>query len=181
MVLNNKIIELLIKKSNLQFDKAGDFDLLSMFVFNETNRTIGATTLKRLFNYINDERKTSEYTLNTIAIYLGFEDWGHLIQSVNINSIWGYEDETVFIHSLEVGSHIDVTYLDRKVTFVVALRDGENILRVEKSENSSLKIGDECDIYKISKGAILEAKHVYRGDNIGNYKTQGEVATILIS
>lgn len=49
------------------FDKAVDFGLLSSYIYKDTGRTIGVTTLKRLFNYINDERKTSEYTLNTIA------------------------------------------------------------------------------------------------------------------
>lgn len=180
MLLNKRIIELLMKKSDLRFDKAGDFELLSMFVYKETNRTIGVTTLKRLFNYINDDRKSSDYTLNTIAIYLGFIDWNQLIRSVNIDSIWGFEDETVYVSSLEIGTYIDVAYLDRKVSFVVSDRNGANILRVEKVENSSLQIGDECDIYKITKGEILEANHIYRGNNIGNYKTQGEVASISI-
>ena len=180
MTLNNIIIEKIKKRSKLLFDKAGDFDLLSMYVFNETGRTIGVTTLKRLFNYVDDDRKASDYTLNTIAIYLGYKDWRELIQQVNIDSVWGYEDETIYIHSLEVGTHINLSYLNRKVSFIVVQRNGENILKVEKSENSSLKEGDECDIYKICKGAILEAEHVYRGDNVGNYKTQGEVSAIKI-
>lgn len=181
MTFNNIIINLLKKQSGLLFDKAGDFEILSSLVFKETGRTIGVTTLKRLFNYINDDRKANEYTLNTIALYLGFLDWSELTKKINIDSIWGYdEDETVYIHSLEPGIHLDISYLDRKVSFVVVKRNGENILKVEKTENSSLHIGDECEIYKISKGCILEAEHVYRGDNIGNYKTQGEVTSITL-
>lgn len=60
------------------FDKAVDFGLLSSYIYKDTGRTIGVTTLKRLFNYINDERKTSEYTLNTIALYMGVQILGHL-------------------------------------------------------------------------------------------------------
>lgn len=181
MTLNSIIINLLKKKSGLLFDKAGDFEILGSLIFKETGRTIGVTTLKRLFNYINDDRKASEYTLNTIALYLGFIDWSDLTKKKNIDSIWGYdEDETVYIHSLETGIHLDVSYLNRKVSFVVVKRNGENILKVEKTENSSLHVGDECEIYKISKGCIMEAKHVYRGDNIGNYKTQGEVTSIIL-
>ena len=180
MTLNNIIIEKVKQKTNLLFEKAGDFDLLSMYIYNETKRTIGVTTLKRLFNYIDDARRSSEYTLNTIAIYLGFVDWHELNHHINIDSVWGYEDKTIYVHSLEVGTHIEVTYLNRKVIFVVVQRNGKNILKVEKAENSSLKIGDECDIYKICKGTFLEAEHVYRESNIGNYKTQGEVASIKI-
>lgn len=119
MTLNNIIIEKIKKRSKLLFDKAGDFDLLSMYVFNETGRTIGVTTLKRLFNYVDDDRKASDYTLNTIAIYLGYKDWRELIQQVNIDSVWEYEDETIYIHSLEVGTHIDFSYLNREVSFIV--------------------------------------------------------------
>lgn len=63
MILNNAIIEDLKEKSGLLFDKAGDFSILSSLIFDETGRTIGATTLKRLFYYIKDDRKASEYTL----------------------------------------------------------------------------------------------------------------------
>ena len=51
MILNNAIIEDLKEKSGLLFDKAGDFSILSSLIFDETGRTIGVTTLKRLFYY----------------------------------------------------------------------------------------------------------------------------------
>lgn len=53
MILNDTIIDDIKRKSGLLFDKAGDFDLLSTYVYKETGRTIGVTTLKRLFGYIN--------------------------------------------------------------------------------------------------------------------------------
>ena len=181
MTLNNKIIERIKAKSHLLFDKVGDFDILSSYIFKETGRTIGITTLKRLFSYINDDRSATEYTLNTISIYLGYNDWEDLSQAVNIDSIWGYEDESVYIHALEIGTHIEVSYLNRRVKFVVARKGDKNILRVEKVENSSLQVGDECVIYKISIGALLEAEKIYRGNIIGNYRTNGEIKSIVIS
>lgn len=45
------------------FDKAVDFGLLSSYIYKDTGRTIGVTTLKRLFNYINDERKRASTLL----------------------------------------------------------------------------------------------------------------------
>lgn len=49
MILNNAIIDDIKRNSGLLFDKAGDFGLLSTYIFKETGRTIGVTTLKRLF------------------------------------------------------------------------------------------------------------------------------------
>ena len=69
MILNNAIIEDIKEKSSLLFDKAGDFSILSSLIFKETGRNIGVTTLKRLFHYIQDDRKASEYTLNTFFIF----------------------------------------------------------------------------------------------------------------
>ena len=40
MILNNEIINKIKAKSNLLFDKAGDFAVLSSLIFKETGRTI---------------------------------------------------------------------------------------------------------------------------------------------
>ena len=83
------------------FDKAGDFSILSSLIFKETGRNIGVTTLKRLFHYIQDDRKASEYTLNTIALYVGYKSWEEYSSAKNLVSDWGYNDETLYIHALE--------------------------------------------------------------------------------
>ena len=86
MILNDTIIDDIKRKSGLMFDKAVDFGLLSSYIYKDTGRTIGVTTLKRLFNYINDERKTSEYTLNTIALYMGYKSWDNYSSSKMLDS-----------------------------------------------------------------------------------------------
>ena len=121
------------------FDKSGDFSILSSLIFKETGRTIGITTLKRLFCYINDDRRASEYTLNTIALYVGYKSWQEYSSTKNLISDWGYNDETLYIHALEINTKIFIQYLDRKITFIVVNHEGENYLKVVSSENSSLK------------------------------------------
>ena len=106
MILNNAIIEDIKEKSGLLFDKAGDFSILSSLIFKETGRNIGVTTLKRLFHYIQDDRKASEYTLNTIALYVGYNSWEEYSSAKNLVSDWGYNDETLYIHALEINTKI---------------------------------------------------------------------------
>lgn len=180
MILNNAIIDDVKKKSGLMFDKAGDFGLLSSYIFKETGRSIGTTTLKRLFNYINDERKTSEYTLNTIALYIGYKSWDDYSASKNLDSEWGYADETIYISTLDVGTKIIIKYLNRAITFEVCIMYGKNVLKVISSVNSSLQPMDILFVYRIKKGCILEAEKVLRGSDIGNYRTNGEIKTIEI-
>ena len=70
--------------------------------------------------------------------------------------------------------------MNRKVKFEVLLFNGLNALKVLELENSSLKEGDILLISHIRKGEKLVAKSVYRGDEVGNYRTNGEVKDIQI-
>lgn len=180
MILNESIVDDIKRKSGLMFDKAGDFDLLSTYIYKETGRTIGITTLKRLFNYISDERRTSEYTLNTIALYLGCQSWKDYSSSKNLDSEWGYEEESVYINTLEIGTKLMIQYLDRIVNFDVCTMEGHNVLKVLSSQNSSLRVGDILFVHKIQKNAILEVEKVLRGSDVGNYRTNGEIKVIEI-
>lgn len=40
-----------------------------------TNRPISVTTMKRFFNVIESPHKSSKYTLDTLSMFLGFENW----------------------------------------------------------------------------------------------------------
>ena len=75
MILSNIVIDDLKDKSGLLFDQAKDFDMLAKLILDVTQRSIGVTTLKRLMGYIDDDHRTNSYTLNTIALYLGFSTW----------------------------------------------------------------------------------------------------------
>lgn len=73
-------------------NKAKDYDALCKDIFSTTNRTIGVNTIKRLMGYIVDDGNTNLYTLNTIAIYLDFENWETLCQSLQVDSSRNFED-----------------------------------------------------------------------------------------
>ncbi len=181
MVLNNQVIERLKDKSGLSLDKAKDFTILSASILDETKRYMGVTTIKRLIGYINDCRKTNEYTLNTIAMYLGCKSWNELCNSLRIDSDWNFEDEKVYVSDLEIGKMVSVIYWNREVTFEVVDFKGNKALRVTRVLNSSLKVGDILIIDCLEVGKILEAKEVYRDSLVGNYRTNNELSEINIA
>ncbi len=180
MILSQDIIKDIKEKSNLMFDKSADFNALTDEIGKETGRTIGLTTIKRLFGYIDDDRKTSQYTLNTLALYLGYSDWKEYSISKNLDSDWNFDTDKVLIAQQTTGTKIHVKYLDRIVTFVVTEYDNQKVLRVEKAENSSLKVNDILFVNSLQVGNIIEADKVIRGKNIGNYRTHGEISEMLI-
>jgi hypothetical protein len=180
MVLNNSILDDLKERSGLLFDHSKDFGLLAEQIFQATGRTIGLTTLKRMLGYIDDARKTNEYTLNTIALYLGFESWSEYMKTKRINSEWGFSDESMYTDSLALGTKVMVRYLNREVTFVVSEYGGVKVMKVISAENSSLQVNDILFLHEVTVGEPLIAEKVIRGTSVGNYKTNGEVSIVKV-
>lgn len=181
MIISDSVVNDIKNKSGLVFDKAKDFELLAAFIEDSTSRHIGITTLKRLFGYINDERETNEYTLNTLALYLGFDTWTKYMKVRSLDSVYGFNDESIYSHRLSEGNLIEVKYLNRVVILKVIVMDNKNVLRVENVRNGNLMIGDILDIYKLRVGDIIEAEKLIRGGKVGNYKTSGEITSIEVS
>ena len=136
MILSNIVINDLKDKSGLLFDQAKDFDMLTKLIMDVTQRSIGVTTLKRLMGYIDDDHRTNSYTLNTIALYLGFSTWDDYLLARSVDSIWGFQDSAVYIHELELDSEILVKYMDRTVKFKVVEHKEKKALMVIEAVNS---------------------------------------------
>lgn len=180
MILSNKTIGQIKKKSGLSFDRATDFSVLASLIGNETKCTIGITTLKRLFGYIDDPRDTNKGTLNILALYLGYQTWEEYISTMRIDSDWNVESDTVWVVAQSLGTTIEVCYLNRAVTFEVVSTEEGKALKVINSKNSSLQKDDIAYIDRIRKGEKLEARKVCRGDSLGSYRTNGEIRSINI-
>lgn len=181
MVFNSQIIDKLKDISGLMFDKSKDFELLCDAIYQQTGRTIGITTIKRLMGYISDDRNTNDYTLNTIGIYLGYPSWEALCTTLRIDSVWNFEDNTYYVAELPKDMILKVKYLNRTVGFKVIVYDNKKALQVIETLNSSLKEGDILMIDHLKEGAVLEASTVIRGDVIGNYRTNGELTEIVVT
>lgn len=82
---------------------------------------------------------------------MGYKSWDIYSSSKMLDSEWGYKDETVYINALEVGTRIMIQYLNRVVNFDVCAIDGQNVLKVTSTQNSSLKEGDILFVCKIKR------------------------------
>ena len=180
MVLSQLIINNLKQVSGLNFDQAKDYNVLAELITERTGRPVGATTLKRLMGYLEDDRRANRFTLNTIAIYLGYSSWQEMQEKLTIESVWRFRDDVVYVHSLQEGSRLKVKYLDRCVLFMVAIHDGNKCLRVVSCVNGSLLPGDLVITDHLRKGEIIQAEQIIRGDKIGNYKTKGEISHLEV-
>jgi len=178
MILSQKTIQEIKDKTGMRFDRAKDFSILAEEIFEKTGRTIGITTLKLLFGTIEDERDAVGYTMNAIAIYLGYTSWREYMTHDIFDSEWGYDDNTFYVQALELGDELTVHYLNRTVVFTVIDHEGHRALQVLESANSSLRPDDIVYIYRLRVGDIIEAEKVLRTGSEGNYRTKGEITQI---
>ena len=169
------IIQLLKSKSTNDLRQPSDCEFLSLDIESKTGIRIGATTLKRLIGFAEDERTPHASTLDAIARYLGFAHWEELSQIEDKgNSDFDTTDQEVRSADLQTDAVVEVTYLpDRKVRMKY---QGNNRYQIIESLNSKLLVGDEVEILNFVLHHPLVVLNVWRsGQSLGQF-TAGRVS-----
>ena len=175
MILPFHIVQLLKEKSGSDLRLPSDCELLSLDIESKTGVHIGATTLKRLVGFAQDERTPHTSTLDAIARYLGYAHWEELSKiEDNGNSDFDSSDEEVRSADLQPDSIVEITYLpDRKVRMRYL---GNCHYQVVESLNSKLQVGDELEIQNFVLHHPLLVLNVWRsGESMGQF-TAGRVS-----
>ena len=175
MKLPFHIIQLLKEKSGNELRIPSDCEYLSLDIESKTGIRIGATTLKRLLGFAQDERVPHAGTLDAIARYLGFAHWEELSKIEDKgNSDFDAPEEEIRSADLQLGVNIEMTYLpDRKVRMQYLGNQG---YRIVESENSKLLVGDEVEVQNFVLHHPLLVLNVWRdGESLGQF-TAGRVS-----
>lgn len=175
MKLPFQIIELLKRKSGNDLRLPSDCEYLSLDIESKTGIRIGATTLKRLMGFAQDERTPHTSTLDTIARYLGFQHWDELAMIEDKgNSDFDAVDGEVRSGNLKEGQQVEFTYLpDRKVRMRYL---GNNRYQVVESLKSKLQVGDEVVVLNFILNHPLLVMNVWRsGVSLGQF-TAGRIS-----
>lgn len=175
MRLSFHVTEMLKRKSGADLRLPSDCELLSLDIESKTGVRIGATTLKRLVGFAQDERTPHASTLDAIARYLGYAHWDELMKVEDKgNSDFDVSDEEVRSANIQPGESIEITYLpDRKVSMKYL---GNNRYKIVESENSKLKINDEVEILNFVLHHPLLVLNVWRNDEPLGQFTAGRVS-----
>ena len=171
------IVQLLKSKSGSELHLPSDCEFLSLDIESKTGVRIGATTLKRLLGFAQDERMPHSSTLDAIARYLGYAHWDELSKIEDDgNSDFDSFDDEVRSADLPVDACVEITYLpDRKVRMQYL---GKQHYRIVESDNSKLQIADEVEIQNFVLHHPLLVLNVWRsGKSLGQF-TAGRVSGI---
>lgn len=60
-----------------------DFDLLRMCIYERLHTMISATTLKRIWGYLNEEVQTRKGSMNILAQFIGYRDFDDYVAHAN--------------------------------------------------------------------------------------------------
>ena len=175
MKLPFHIVEMLKRKSGSDLRQPSDCEILSLDIESKTGVRIGATTLKRLVGFAQDERTPHTSTLDAIARYLGYAHWDELSKiEDNGNSDFETLDDEVRSADLQPEACVEITYLPDRRLILEYL--GNNRYQVTTSENSKLQKGDEVEILNFVLHHPLLVVNVWRdGESLGQF-TAGRVS-----
>lgn len=175
MKLPFHIIELLKAKSGNDLRLPSDCEYLSLDIESKTGIHIGATTLKRLVGFAQDERTPHTSTLDAIARYLGFAHWDQLSMIEDKgNSSFDMIEDDVRSADLEPGACVELTYLpDREIRLQYL---GDKHFKVVESINSKLCTDDVVEIHNFVLHHPLFVADVSRSNmSLGQF-TAGRVS-----
>lgn len=143
-----------------------DFEEFSVHLSHDTGQNVSASTLKRLWGYVNDSHKPRMFTLDILAQYLGhanyyaFVSW--LKTSTRYNSSF-FNAKQLISNELDAGTEVEIGWSPNRLVRLCYL--GESRYEVESSHNSKLVDGDIFVTGCFIKGQPLYLPYI---DRIGN-------------
>lgn len=136
------------EKSGMTARTSRDFEILAEIITESGAGYVSASTLKRIWGYVEDNGGKHVATLDVLARYAeyprGFNEFKKKIETrYQIES--GYNSKRVLdVLALEPGRLVEVEWLpDRKIQL---RNEGECVLEVVASHNSKLEVGGEGEV-----------------------------------
>lgn len=120
-----------------------DFEEFSLYLRIKKGKNISASTLKRIYGYVNDDHKPRMCTLDLLAQYVGYTDFKAFVlwlkYSTKYNSSFFMADQLTS-YQLTIGTEIMVGWTPNRM---LTLRyEGNSTYVVVRAENSKLMQGD---------------------------------------
>ena len=154
------IIEMIRKKSGLDFNNAKDFEVLSE-LFSPSDR-LGVNTLKRLMGYAKSPIAPRKTTLDALAHFLGAQNWEVLNGIQPVESDW--VEKAFFADEIREGSYVEASWFPDRHLVLQCI--GENRFLVTQSLNGKLQPNDEVIIQSFRLQYPLQVLQVVRNGEI---------------
>lgn len=170
-MINDEIRQMIIARFGSPLQYPQQCEALAMAIREATGQTLGTTTLKRMMGFVSGAASPRLSSLDIIAQYLGYSDYGLLAKDLGEDGdISGFRMvESVDSADLLPGERIRISYHPNRV--LVMTYTGDNMYVVNESYGSKLAEGDKLMIAGFYVGFELLVSDVERnGVHLGPYQ-----------
>lgn len=136
-----------------------DFQFLTGVIQERCKETLGVTTLKRIWGYIDGYDTVRYSTLSVLARCVGFHDWDDFVahhdkDGETSQMVFG---RTLYAADIEVGGQLRIAWAPDRRVLLEHLGDGS--FKVLAAENSKLKVGDtfHCSCFILGQPLYLDS------------------------
>lgn len=152
-------------KMGRSMTQPSDFELLIDEIARQNDEKIGMSTVKRLFDYIDNDHAFTARTLSVLARFLGCNDWADFCFRTEMQA----QSDSGFLYGkqirssqLKAGDIVEATWMpDRRCQFRY---EGDNTYDVVLAENAKLQVGNTCQALLFAKGQPLYIANLQYGD-----------------
>lgn len=138
-----ELIRLVEQKYGKSIETTTDFEVFSLYLEQTRQGRISASTLKRLWGYVNDKRKPRNSTLDVLAVYIGHPSFEKYIEWLKKSPLYNSSFFTAFqltSSDLAAGDMVEIGWLpNRRVKLKYV---GDSFYEVLEAANSKLMAGD---------------------------------------
>ena len=147
-----------------------NFELMRQIVFQRTGEYISATTLKRIWGYLDEPLKTRNTTLSILARTIGYKDWEDFLLSREsglperkIPSSPSFGRSINVAADLHEGDRISLYWNPGRECLVRYMGNMQFV--VEESKKTRLKAGDTFFCHLIIAGHPLYLSNLVQGNS----------------
>lgn len=139
------------------------FEALSVDIERITGDIVSASTLKRIWGYVNDKRVPRVATLDIMTKYIGKKSYStfceELKHSERFNSSF-FSEKTIVSSDLKPGDSVTIGWNPNRIATLEY--EGEYKFIVTSSENTKLEVGDRFEASNFIQGYPLYIARILR-------------------
>ena len=147
--------------------RSTDFVNLSEAIEDTTSELLSASTLKRLWGYVNYLSSPRLYTLDVLCRYVGYSDFGSFCDQIHSDPefVSGFlSEEHLVAYTLKKGEQVRIGWNPNRLVTLEYI--GKNRFEVKDVQNASLRKGDKFTLPAIVKGFPIYIPHIERNGTL---------------
>lgn len=140
-----------------------DFEEFSLHLSRQLDESISASTLKRLWGYVNDKHKPRTHTLNLLSKYVDFDNFSDYCDYLKKSDLYNssfFSTERLSTGDLRPGVQVEIGWSPNR--YLRLRYHGNMQFEVVEAKESKLQAGDRFESTSFLKGQPLSLACVIR-------------------